>query len=286
MSSRAPNAAYAERYDDPGYDDPFYDDPGAAGDVAGYLNPALETGERICPPRSRGLMATLANIVIAMAAGISAWQAYANRDAIASYFPSATAEPAAPPLVSAPDANRLASAEPAAGAPLAPTAEAASHEIEDAPGSATGQSVEAAPHGQLALPAAAEDSDTLQEVPPLPAPVVDPKDLYQKKAMAVGLHPDISRAVLKRLTSADYRNAGIAVRTAIAETPEDGTYAWPRKAGVKLALFEVHFVKGASGDCRRYVVTVTKDGWSTTAPPMEKCGVSIPGRHGKTAAID
>ena len=41
-------------------------------------------------------------------------------------------------------------------------------------------------------------------------------------------------------------------------------------------IFEVRFVPGAAEDCRRYVVTVTKDRWSTTAPPMEKCGVSTP----------
>jgi hypothetical protein len=45
-------------------------------------------------------------------------------------------------------------------------------------------------------------------------------------------------------------------------------------------LFQVRFVAGAAPGCRRYVVTVTKDGWLTTALPMEKCGPKreTPGR--------
>ena len=40
----------------------------------------------------------------------------------------------------------------------------------------------------------------------------------------------------------------------------------------ELALFQVRFVPGAAPSCRRYVVSITKDGWLTTAPPMERCG--------------
>ena len=108
---------------------------------------------------------------------------------------------------------------------------------------------------------------------PLPPPVVDASDPYQKKALAVGLHPDLSRVLLARLSAADYRNAGIAVQTALVETPDSAVYIWPRQRKPELAMFQVHFVPGAANDCRRYVVTVSKDGWLTTALPLEKCGV-------------
>jgi hypothetical protein len=115
---------------------------------------------------------------------------------------------------------------------------------------------------------------------PLPPPTVDPSDPYQAKALAVGLHPGLSRVLLARLTKADYHNAGLAIRKAIAETPNTGVFIWPRQRKPDGALFRVHFVQGAAPTCRRYVVTVTKDGWSTTAPPMERCGVTtVAARH-------
>ncbi len=100
---------------------------------------------------------------------------------------------------------------------------------------------------------------------------LDPSDPYQARATAVGLHPDLSRVLLTRLSQADYRNAGIAIRTALAETPDSGVLVWPRQRKPELALFRVHFVPGAATGCRRYVVSITKDGWLTTALPMEKC---------------
>jgi hypothetical protein len=92
------------------------------------------------------------------------------------------------------------------------------------------------------------------------------------RAEAVGLHPDLSRVLLARLSPTDYRNAGIAIQTAVAETPDSAVFVWPRQRKPELALFQVRFVPGAAPGCRRYVVTVTKDGWLTTALPMEKCG--------------
>ena len=107
-----------------------------------------------------------------------------------------------------------------------------------------------------------------------------------KKALAVGLHPGISSAVLKRLSPADYRNAGIAIQKAIAEALDTDIFAWPKPGKPELALFQVRFVPGSNPDCRRYVVNVTKDGWSTTAPPMEKCGVRPPGPKANRAAVE
>ena len=119
-------------------------------------------------------------------------------------------------------------------------------------------------------PAAAGIDEPAAE--PLPPPTVDPNDPYQKRAEAVGPAPDLSRVLLTRLSPTDYRNAEIAIRTALAETPDDDVFVWPRQRKPELALFQVRFVAGAPRGCRRYVVSVTKDGWLTTAPPMERCG--------------
>ena len=107
------------------------------------------------------------------------------------------------------------------------------------------------------------------------APPAASSDPYRKKAEAVGLHPDLSRAVLTHLTSADYRNAAYAIQKALKTVPNDGEFTWPRAHRAGTAVFNVHFVQGAARDCRRYVVTVTKDRWTSTALPMEKCGVKV-----------
>jgi hypothetical protein len=68
---------------------------------------------------------------------------------------------------------------------------------------------------------------------------------------AVGLHPDLSRVLLTRLSPTDYRNAGIAIQTAMAETPDSAVFVWPRQRKPELALFQVRFVPGAAPSCRR-----------------------------------
>lgn len=105
------------------------------------------------------------------------------------------------------------------------------------------------------------------------APPQKSSDPLGQRAEAVGLHPDISRAVLARLSPADFRNAGTAIETALAQTADTDALMWPRTRKPEEVLFRVHFVAGAPPDCRRYVVTLTKDGWSTTALPMERCGI-------------
>ena len=100
------------------------------------------------------------------------------------------------------------------------------------------------------------------------------------RAAAVGLHPDLSSVLLARLSPTDYRNAGFAIETAMEETPDNAVFVWPRQRKPELALFRVRFVAGAAPGCRRYVVTVVKDGWPTTALPMEKCNVREVSRAG------
>jgi hypothetical protein len=109
-----------------------------------------------------------------------------------------------------------------------------------------------------ALPPVARRSDEAPDGPLRPA-IADPSDPYQVRAAAVGLHPDLSRALLSRLSPADYRNAGIAIKNAF-EAPETTVYVWPRQRKPEEALFKVRFVPGAAAGCRRYVVSVTKDG--------------------------
>ena len=112
---------------------------------------------------------------------------------------------------------------------------------------------------------------------PACGPAVQAPGPHQKRAKAVGLHPDLSQVLLERLSTTDYRNAGVAIKTALTETPDTAVFVWPRQRTPDLALFKVHFVTGADPGCRRYVVTVAKDGWLTTALPMEKCGIEAEG---------
>ena len=120
---------------------------------------------------------------------------------------------------------------------------------------------------------AAEPPKTESYERPVAAAPPAPSNPMRARAEAAGLHPDLSGAVLAKLSKADFRNAEVAIKTALAETADDQTYSWPRQRKPDLALFEVHFVPGAAPACRRYVVTIAKDGWLTTALPMERCGV-------------
>lgn len=124
---------------------------------------------------------------------------------------------------------------------------------------------------------AAEKASVAAE--PLPPPTIDPKDPLQKRALAAGLHPDLSRALLSRLSKADFRNASTAISKALAENGDNDVVIWPKEAPKKGAQFEVRLVAAAAESCRRYVVTVIRDRWSTTARPMEKCGDDLPQRR-------
>jgi hypothetical protein len=165
-------------------------------------------------------------------------------------------------------ANDVATAENPGPLPLATAPETNSQPlpevvIAEAPGAGTGS-----PSSETKSGAAATDAPS----PPTPA------DPYRKRAEAAGLHPDLSHVLLSRLTATDYRNAAFAIDKAVKTVPDDGNFAWPRSGKSGVAVFNVHFVPGAGRDCRRYVVTVTKDRWTTTALPMERCGVKLASR--------
>ncbi len=111
-----------------------------------------------------------------------------------------------------------------------------------------------------------------------PEPTVEAQDKNPKRvhAIAAGLSPELPNVLLSRLSEADLKNAGYAIKTALAKTPDDASFAWPPKPSREQALFEVRFAAGASQGCRRYIVTVTKDRWSSTSAAVEKCGDAIP----------
>ncbi len=247
------------------YFDPHEDD---------VLESPLYPGERICPPPAdtRGNSILRVCMVLLIVAG--GWWLLRHPESWQGWLSTKFATPSAlvdgrepgplEPAMAPPD--HADSAEPASQfdtASLQPPSDMA------AANSAT------PPPAQPLTTVATAPADKGFSVSPLPPPASDPANPFQARAAAVGLHPDLSRALLSRLSPTDYGNARIAIETALAKTPDTGTFVWPRQRRPELALFEVRFVRGAAPDCRRYVVTVTKDRWSTTAPPMQKCGSNL-----------
>lgn len=226
-------------------------------------------GERIGAPLTRGRRRTTlrGGVVVLIALG-GAWAYLGDHWALPQWPPAWTEA-----LFHAVDKKAPAKVETAALAPqTSPLPPLSSIGNASTPNT----SASPAPLTLVNPPAAAKvlDEPAVQYLPP---PVAAPADTYQLRAAAAGLHPDLSRVLLERLSPADYHNAAIAIQTAIAETSDTDVYVWPRQRTPELALFQVRFVAGAAPSCRRYVVTVTKAGWLTTALPMEKCG-STPSR--------
>ena len=240
-------------------------------DYAGEFLP----GERIGPPlRTRGQIFLRRALVVLIAAG-GGWALYVHRETWPGWLAAQTAV-----VTAAFERNLSRSAEPVARpelpppprfAPMPPPRSVETPLPPPAPALAATATTTPASR-EAALPPAADDAEPSG---PLPPPKADPADPYQQRALAVGLHPELSRVLLARLSPTDYRNAGIAIRTALAETPDNGVFQYPTQRQRDLALFRVHFVRGAPPGCRRYVVRVGKDGWMTTAPPMEKCGAEL-----------
>lgn len=245
-------------------------------------------GERMCQPRTGGGN-TLARVYFAIFLALGAgWVMFADQAPWRLLPPDLTASVSAmiEPLMSAHKSKQPVeqlSAE--AAAPSVPAEPPPEREIAEAPGSTAGEAAPPAP--PPSEPTVEEGDGGTAVAEPLPPPKVDPADPYQKKAVAVGLHPDISRTVLAKLSADDYRNARVAVETALRKIPDAEVFEWPQQRKPDLALFRVHFVAGAPADCRRYVVTITKDRWSTTAPAMEKCGgAKVAKRGGKAPSLE
>jgi hypothetical protein len=250
-----------------------------------YAHGELLPGERIGPPLARTGRKTMLRGGVVLLIVLGGVWALLNEQAIWPGWPQALVaavssamdrrvEPAAsvaattiPPAKASPE-TKPAAIDPPPSAPLSPAPSKPAVTPE-----ATAKSP-VPPLTAAALPPAATGSGD-PPGSPLPPPTADPADPYQMRAAAVGLHPGLSRVLLARLSPTDYRNAGIAIQTALAETADDAVFIWPRQRKPEIALFHVRFVPGAAPDCRRYVVTVTKDGWLTTALPMEKCGSQL-----------
>ncbi len=226
-------------------------------------------GERICAPPLNTRGSSLLPTCLVLLVAIGGWALVRNPDswkhwlsvklntasALMDYrAPQTPSEQSPPGVVPAPHAESPPPPPESAPSPPVPPEPLITASIETAP------------------------ADKAPSVAPLAPPKADLSDPYQRRASAVGLHPDLSRALLARLSPADYRNAGVAIDTAVAKTPDTDTFVWPRQRRPELALFQVRFVPGAAPDCRRYVVTVTKDRWSTTALPMERCGAKLAAR--------
>jgi hypothetical protein len=233
-------------------------------------------GERIGPPLAgAGGKALLRGAILLLLAG-GAWVMLSDPATWPAWMPKELASlprwlESAQRSQSRPVAAvvRTRTEEPAKPMALDPPPPIASAAANQAPLSAVAAAKpEPAPLTTAALPSPAAAAPSQ----PLGPPRVDPSDPYQTRAAEVGLHPELSRVLLERLSPTDYRNAGIAIQTALAETSDNAVFVWPRQRKPELALFRVRFVAGAAPGCRRYVVTVVKDGWLTTALPMEKCG--------------
>jgi len=235
-------------------------------------------GERICAPAPGARGSSMLPACLVLLVAIGGWALMRNSDGWRQWLSTNIATASAlmgyraPPPVAPP----VAPEQPPPGVGPAPHAES------PPPPASESVAPSAAVAAEPLITATIETAtvDKAPSVAPLAPPKADLSDPYQRRASAVGLHPDLSRALLTRLSPADFRNAGVAIDTAVAKTPDAGTFVWPRQRKPELALFQVHFVPGAAPDCRRYVVTVTKDRWSTTALPMERCGAKLAARKG------
>ena len=261
---------------------PVNDDPDLGYDAYAF---EFEPGERIGAPPARprsSLPGSLLIVALLLGGGWAFMYAPAEWLGVLGERVAAISSlmRSSPPAAVTSDPSTIATAD--AVVPATPMPEA---QVADAP-PVSGEAVPNAPVDptKTGEPVETGSIDPVAVAPadaPLPPPRVDPGDPYQKRAVAVGLHPDLSRVLLRRMTSTDYRNAGYAIDTAIAKTADESDFIWPRQRKPEQALFRVHFVRGAAATCRRYVVTVTKDGWTTTAPPMERCGSKVAaGRNG------
>ena len=238
----------------------------------------LSAGERIGGPISRAndMLAWCAAIAIVVGGG---WIMLHDDGALLARLPELTAR--ASNVVSQITQTATPSMSPSegasAGAPYAaqPQAPATPPPLPAATPVSEPPAIKSEPRATTTEPLEASTTDETSEAaaPSAKHDGAPPRDSYQARAEAVGLNPDISHALLMRFSPTDFHNARVAIQKAIATTPDNGVFVWPRQRKPGEALFKVYFVEGAGPDCRRYVVRVTMNNWTTTALPMEKCGV-------------
>lgn len=251
------------------------------------LSLRLSDDDRVGPPvagRTRG--ARLLRVLFLALAASGGWTAL-RHDTFGPWLVSSV-QPILRPATGHNDATTTAQDEQPPSGNLAPSPDATNP---DSPSPITTAAIPSpGPNGPASPPPAGHASAMSPASASNPTPVAPAGTAYLppsrpdsdpllQRAAAAGLHAGLSRVVLARLSTTDFENAAAAIRKAVAETPDDGKLVWPRQRTPRQAVFKIHFVAGAAADCRRYVVTITKDGWSTTALPMERCGTSGPSPH-------
>lgn len=254
-------------------------EPYAAYDADDFYESEFElsAGERIGGPASRAndLLAWCAAIAIVIGSG---WVMLHDDGALLARLPElkARVSNAVGKIAQMSSPSTTPDDGASAGAPYAPPqAPAAPPPLPAATPVSEPPPIKSEPQATTSEPTVASATDGTGE-PAGPSSKHDStpsRDPYQARAEAAGLNPDISHALLMRFSAADFRNARVAIERAVAKTPDNGVFVWPRQRKPGEALFTIHFVEGAGPDCRRYVVSVTMNNWTTTAPPMEKCGV-------------
>ncbi|MDX2204322.1 MAG: hypothetical protein NW223_16335 [Hyphomicrobiaceae bacterium] len=240
-------------------------------DGGGYSAFDVDVGDRLGGPVRRRRGRTFVRLlVLALVAGAAAWTWINHRPLVEDWTAYAVATVGPMLERKAPEASLSSRPQPQESAMLPPL-----ESRDTPPATAVPTTATLAAPAEEPGEAEAKDDDAAGPVEKLPPAVADPADPYQVRALAAGLHPGLSRALLSRLSDVDYRNAEHAIKTALAETPDGKVFEYPKKRSAELALFQVKFVRGIAADCRRYVVMVTKDRWLTTAMPMEKCGIKM-----------
>lgn len=256
-----------QHWAEPQCDDPYRDMDGLA------LN--VEPGERIGPPLPSRYRAVLRKMLFGTALLAVGWVVATDEGGPDSWVTQAKA------LVGSAVENARRLAE----RPSVDTAAALADEG-GASGVAAMQGEPAAEANAVVLPPVvmqtpvAEAAQDREEAPPADAigqaysekaEEVQDKSPERKRAVAVGLGADLPNVLLTRLNTGDLENAAYAIKTAMAKTPDDGSFSWPPSPASHQASFEVRFVQGAAEGCRRYVVKVTKERWSSTSAALEKC---------------
>jgi hypothetical protein len=230
----------------------------------------VEPDERVGPPLPNRRKARLRRAVMALILGAGGWAAIAS---LGWEGVLATAKSLAEVVVS--NAQEIASRVHQERETASDPANQAATEIrqpEGLPELTPMQDEQAAPAAEP------QSTEVLGEAYAEKAePAEDDKETAPKRKSAIeaGLSPDLPNVLLTRLTKADLKNAAYAIKTALAKTPDDASFTWPLKPSRQQALFEIRFVPGAAEGCRRYIVTVTKDRWSSTSAAIEKCGATL-----------